>query len=1137
MQSNHKNTPSQPDLELAFDVGHSSIGWAVLQEVNSPSPANDELPTPALLGCGVVIFGADDCLAKKRRDYRRQRRHIRATRQRIARLKSLLAHLGVLKPHQLDKPGCAWPWLLAARVLRGGPLLSWPELWDVLRWYAHNRGYNANRLWSRQEHGEEEDAEKVQNARHLLEKHQTRTMAETICAICGLDPLGNKRSCHLPGDQRPKGLNAAFPREIVEAEVLDILERHKNRLPQLNQAFIHALMSDWKAIGCPSIKLPERYHGGLLFGQLVPRFDNRIISSCPITFEKVFQQTLQETQDPKEAEHRATKAAKVPAAKCPEFLRFRWAMLLANVKISQAGNGHVRPLSVTERQTLHQKMEAKGFLTKDEFKKAVRELTHNQPDNLDQMLMPPDADKMLVLDPVKKALSQPFLIAIWPHLPIRLQKRAIGQLRHGKSITLAELCKNASEEERRRLQQALQDFAAQENTKKKRGQTHTVEDWLKQRLHADLPSARAPYTREVMRQAWQDVMEKGIHPKEKDGCLYRDEAIREAQIQRSIDQQTNNHLVRHRLKILERLHQDILKAYANEDPSRIKRITIEVNRELRDYSGMTRKEQEQDLGQRLAHFKSAVKKLEEDLKGNNIRITAGLIRKARIAMDLDWTCPYTGKDYDAITLARKGVDKDHVIPRSQRASDSLDSLVITFPEVNRMKGKRTALAFIEEFQGRTVEGRPDLTIRTVSQYRQWVESLDTRKGHAEDIRRKKRRKELLLLRDYVEEEFTPRDLTQTSQLVRLGAALLQRPYLELEQKPVITSLPGSVTAFIRRGWQLLGCLSLANPQVLDESGHVRTKDEIRGITHLHHALDACTLALASHYLPRDGHFWRLLLKRRLNSAEQRQLAHATRGLCQFNNDGEVVLRDLPAAFKEQLRQRLAERRVVQHIPKDMSGLPAEETVYRVFDPQDSHPSAKRLRRWFEAQKVKIPAPQDDTVLIVCRKRISSADAQSGTVLHETKTWRWVYKEVEKSKLIGLNPEPGSPGKLKKLKAVKIIGDNFGIALDPQPTIIRFHKVWHQLQALRRQNQNRPVRVLRNGQLIRVPDGRYEGVWRIASVKAAMTLDIIAPDRVKVESKGVGIKRDVKLATLVKNAMEILDSSYVGIAACPITSST
>jgi len=55
--------PQTRDLQLAFDVGHSSLGWAVLQVPPGQSPA--------LLGCGAVIFQADDCLASQRRGFRR----------------------------------------------------------------------------------------------------------------------------------------------------------------------------------------------------------------------------------------------------------------------------------------------------------------------------------------------------------------------------------------------------------------------------------------------------------------------------------------------------------------------------------------------------------------------------------------------------------------------------------------------------------------------------------------------------------------------------------------------------------------------------------------------------------------------------------------------------------------------------------------------------------------------------------------------------------------------------------------------------------------------------------------------------------------------------------------------------------
>src|SRR5579862_9355013 len=110
-----------PNLELAFDVGHSSIGWAALQGRAGVSNAANA-PRVNILGCGVVTFGADDCLASKRRDYRRQRRHARATRQRVAQMEKFLAHIKVLSHERLKQThqqagGHSVPWVLAARVL------------------------------------------------------------------------------------------------------------------------------------------------------------------------------------------------------------------------------------------------------------------------------------------------------------------------------------------------------------------------------------------------------------------------------------------------------------------------------------------------------------------------------------------------------------------------------------------------------------------------------------------------------------------------------------------------------------------------------------------------------------------------------------------------------------------------------------------------------------------------------------------------------------------------------------------------------------------------------------------------------------------------------------------------------------
>ncbi len=108
---------------------------------------------------------------------------------------------------------------------------------------------------------------------------------------------------------------------------------------------------------------------------------------------------------------------------------------------------------------------------------------------------------------------------------------------------------------------------------------------------------------------------------------------------------------------------------------------------------------------------------------------------------------------------------------------------------------------------------------------------------------------------------------------------------------------------------MLGCLSLAAPQVLDENGEVKTKNDIRDITHLHHALDACVLALASHSRTAT---WELIVKRNPNGEEKRELMAL--GVIGFNAEGRFEMRDLDNRLKEQIRQRLAEKRVVQTYP-------------------------------------------------------------------------------------------------------------------------------------------------------------------------------------------------------------------------------
>ena len=169
------------NIALSFDIGHSSIGWAVLK----PNKDNSEI-----LGCGTVVFPKEDCQNQQRAGFRRQRRHIAATRNRIRRLEAFLIHAGTLTPADVEycrKHPHPWPWLLAAQVLVTKRQLDWRELWAVIRWYAHNRGYDGNALWAGED-SDPDDVKKVQAARKLMSDCQTSSMCETICQLMAIDP-------------------------------------------------------------------------------------------------------------------------------------------------------------------------------------------------------------------------------------------------------------------------------------------------------------------------------------------------------------------------------------------------------------------------------------------------------------------------------------------------------------------------------------------------------------------------------------------------------------------------------------------------------------------------------------------------------------------------------------------------------------------------------------------------------------------------------------------------------------------------------------------------------------------------------------------------------------------------------------
>jgi CRISPR-associated endonuclease Csn1 len=306
-----------------------------------------------------------------------------------------------------------------------------------------------------------------------------------------------------------------------------------------------------------------------------------------------------------------------------------------------------------------------------------------------------------------------------------------------------------------------------------------------------------------------------------------------------------------------------------------------------------------------------------------------------------------------------------------------------------------------------------------------------------------------------------------------------------------------VTGTVRKAWNLEGCLSAANAEVLDKEGKVKKKKEIRDITHLHHALDACVLGIAADRFPNQKlgalSLWELLLKRKYNQEERAILQR--QGLFQFDTRGQGFLTQLPSELLEQIRVRLAEKRVVQHIPSRLEGLRVEQNTWRVLAVKDGEANlCQRMRQPDGTRPVKI------------------AEERAG-------------------KLLGIKPANAS-GKLAKLKGALVIPDNFGVALDPQPTVIPFHKVWTRLRELKTANGGKMPRIVRNGQIILVNEGNFKGVWRVFSAKnnaSGIALDIGVPDVVRLKNKVEGHKINVLLSSLLKAGLAPLHPSLVGLS--------
>jgi hypothetical protein len=158
-------------------------------------------------------------------------------------------------------------------------------------------------------------------------------------------------------------------------------------------------------------------------------------------------------------------------------------------------------------------------------------------------------------------------------------------------------------------------------------------------------------------------------------------------------------------------------------------------------------------------------------------------------------------------------------------------------------------------------------------------------------------------------------------------------------------------------------------------------------------------------------------------------------------------------------------------------------------------------------------------------------------VRDPKTGKLSQKETEEPliKLVGLRE-----GKLKQQKGVRVITDNYGVAILnalPEGTpdaerfqIIPWHRVWHRIAELKKANRGQKPLILRAGQVIQVAEGNFPGTWMLHSVKnnaTGMAVDMGWPDVVTLRNKTEGHKINVRLASLLKGGLTVREVGLAG----------
>lgn len=272
-----------------------------------------------------------------------------------------------------------------------------------------------------------------------------------------------------------------------------------------------------------------------------------------------------------------------------------------------------------------------------------------------------------------------------------------------------------------------------------------------------------------------------------------------------------------------------------------------------------------------------------------------LIDRWLLAMDCDFTCPYTGKRASARQVISGEFHEDHIIPRSRWPNNEWRNITFCHGEANARKGNKTPYEAFHPDCG----GDPAHWAAIEQRVHSWAERL-AEGGRKEAMRRKIK---LFLARPYEVESITEGWMNQQLQDTRYAGRVARR-YLGLlygclgdtgnvpipnnpeHSRNVIKVVQGGVTSQVRKA---LGLLELLGGSRAEGEEADKSRDD-----HRHHAVDAMAIAVTSQSI--------ITAINKLNA--RRPLAGKT-------NEYELLLEELKAMLPQfDVEQFRAKARVV-----------------------------------------------------------------------------------------------------------------------------------------------------------------------------------------------------------------------------------